>query len=147
MLNNNNELSSAILKSRQCSSSLNRTKHLILYTLNQSSDKNVYNEGILNIQFYCVIFVQFLKLVISRMSEEYDEDELDILMEQSRTVHWKPITKKISFPEPRDIVINMMPFLVDVDRTYSTIPTVSKRPQQIIVIYCEHHRNIVSIFL
>ena len=54
---------------------------------------------------------------------EADSDFLDY---QYGSVHWKPISKKatpITFPAPKDININMMPFIVE--PSYNTIPEVS----------------------
>lgn len=52
------------------------------------------------------------------------EDDSDFLEYQFGSVHWKPISKKstpMEFPVPKDININMMPFVVEPG--YSTIPS------------------------
>ena len=60
-----------------------------------------------------------------RMDYGFVDADLEFLEYQFATVHWKPITKKsspVTFPSPKDININMMPFVVEPG--YPTIPEV-----------------------
>jgi hypothetical protein len=64
---------------------------------------------------------------------EYDncEEDEDFLEYQYGTLHWKPLGReRCRFPEPKNIDINMMPFIVE-----PGYPTIPKVPMAGIIIH------------